>query len=90
MPLIKKSDNITAIFTRPMVPGSRAHQVAMYTVFESPLQMMCESPTIYKKEQETVNFITQIPTTWDETVVLKAKLSDFKILWEKSQGDMSN
>ena len=35
-----------------MVLGSRAHQVAMYTVFESPLQMMCDSPTIYKKEQE--------------------------------------
>ena len=77
---LKKSDNITAIFTRPMVPGSRAHQVAMYTVFESPLQMMCESPTIYKKEQETVDFITQIPTTWDETVVLKAKLSDYIVI----------
>ena len=77
---LKKSDNITAIFTRPMVPGSRAHQVAMYTVFESPLQMMCESPTIYKKEQETVDFITQIPTIWDETVVLKAKLSDYIVI----------
>ena len=52
----------------------------MYTVFESPLQMMCESPTIYKKEQETVDFITQIPTTWDETVVLKAKLSDYIVI----------
>ena len=77
---LKKSDNITAIFTRPMVPGTRAHQVAMYTVFESPLQMMCESPTIYKKEQETVDFITQIPTTWDETVVIKAKLSDYIVI----------
>ena len=63
-----------------MVPGSRAHQVAMYTVFESPLQMMCESPTIYKKEQETVDFITQIPTIWDETVVIKAKLSDYIVI----------
>ena len=77
---LKKSDNIAAIDTRPMVAGSRAHQVAMYTVFESPLQMMCESPTIYKKEQETVDFITQIPTTWDETVVLKAKLSDYIVI----------
>ena len=63
-----------------MVPGTRAHQVAMYTVFESPLQMMCESPTIYKKEQETVDFITQIPTTWDETVVLKARVSDYIVI----------
>ena len=77
---LKKSDNIAAIDTRPMVPGSRAHQVAMYTVFESPLQMMCESPTVYKKEQETVDFITQIPTIWDETVVIKAKLSDYIVI----------
>jgi alpha-glucosidase len=42
--------------------------------------MMCESPTIYKKEQETVDFITQIPTTWDETVVLKAKISDYIVI----------
>ena len=42
--------------------------------------MMCESPTIYKKEQETVDFITQIPTTWDETVVIKAKLSDYIVI----------
>ncbi len=42
--------------------------------------MMCESPTIYKKEQETVDFITQIPTTWDETVVLKAKVSDYIVI----------
>lgn len=72
--------NIASIFSRPMSLGSRAHQVAMYVVFESPIQMMCESPTIYYKEQETVDFITQIPTTWDETVVLEGAVSDYIVL----------
>jgi alpha-glucosidase len=67
-----------------MVTGTRAHQVAMYTVFESPLQMMCDSPTLYKKEQETVDFITQIPTVWDETVVLEAAVSDYIVLARRS------
>jgi alpha-glucosidase len=72
--------NISAVFSRPMALGSRAHQVAMFVVFESPLQMMCDSPTIYNKEQETLDFITQIPTTWDETVVLKGAVSDYIVL----------
>ena len=77
---LRTEDNMFAINTRPMALGTRAHQVAMYTVFESPIQMLCDSPTIYKREQETVDFITQIPTTWDETIVLEASVSDYIIL----------
>jgi len=77
---LSTEDNMHAFNTRPLVLGSRAHQVAMYTVFESPLQMMCDSPTIYKKEQETVDFITQIPTIWDETFVIEGAISDYIVL----------
>jgi alpha-glucosidase len=77
---LSTEDNMHAINTRPMVSGTRAHQVAMYTIFESPIQMLCDSPSIYKKEQETLNFITQIPTTWDETVVMEASVSDYIVL----------
>ncbi|WP_434037622.1 glycoside hydrolase family 97 protein [Formosa sp. 4Alg 33] len=62
---------------RPMSMGTRAHQVAMYVVYEAPLQMLCDSPSRYYKEQETVDFITQIPTTWDETVVLHGAIGDY-------------
>ena len=72
--------NYAVSFTRPMSMGTRAHQVAMYVVFEAPLQMLCESPTIYYKEQETVDYITQIPTTWDETMVLAAAVSDYIVV----------
>ena len=77
---LKTEDNMHSINTRPMVLGSRAHQVAMFTVFESPLQMMSDSPTIYKKEQETTDFISQIPTIWDETIVLEASITDYLII----------
>ena len=72
--------NFAAHFTRPMAYGTRAHQVAMYVVYEAPVQMLCESPSIYYEEQETVDFITQIPTIWDETVVLEGAVADYIIV----------
>ena len=48
-------------------------------VYEAPLQMMCESPTIYYQEQETVDFIMQIPTVWDETVVIAASVGEYVV-----------
>lgn len=71
---------------RPMSLGTRCQQVAMYVVYEAPLQMMCENPSIYKKEQETVDFITQIPTTWDETRVLEGAVADY-IIVARRKGD---
>ena len=64
-------------FKTPNSLGTRAHQVAMYVVYEAPLQMLCESPSLYMKEQESLDFIRQIPTTWDETKVLKAAVGDY-------------
>lgn len=72
--------NYAIRFTRPMGMGTRCHQLAMYVVYESPLQMMCESPTIYKQERESVDFITGIPTTWDETIVLEASVADYIVV----------
>ena len=61
----------------PMTQGTRSHQLAMYTVFEAPLQMLADNPTIYKREQESTDFIAAIPTTFDETVALDGKVSEF-------------
>lgn len=61
----------------PMSQGTRCHQLGMYTVYEAPLQMMADSPTAYMKEQESTNFISQIPTTFDETIALDGKLGEY-------------
>lgn len=71
---------------RPMSMGTRAHQVAMYVVYEAPLQMLCESPSRYYQEQETVDFIKQIPTVWDETIVLQGAIGDY-IAVARRKGD---
>ncbi|CAL2095577.1 glycoside hydrolase family 97 protein [Tenacibaculum sp. 190524A02b] len=75
--------NFKISWKRPMAKGTRAHQVAMYVVYESPLQMLCDSPSNYLKEDVTTKFIAQIPTIWDETKVLHAKLGEHIALARK-------
>ena len=65
------------VFDRPMSLGTRAHQMAMYVVFESPLQMLSDSPSNYLREEECLAFLTEVPTVWDETRVLAAQVSDW-------------
>ncbi len=85
--MINKVDtNFSISFVRPMSLGTRAHQVAMYVVYEAPLQMLCESPSRYYEEQETVDFIVRIPTVWDETRVLHGAVGDY-IAVARRKGD---
>ena len=71
-------------FSEPMSLGTRCRQLALYLVFDSPLTMMCDSPTNYEKEQETVDFITEVPTVWDETRVLDGKLGEYIVTSRRS------
>jgi alpha-glucosidase len=67
-------------FKRPMSLGTRCHQLAMYAVFESPLQMLADSPTNYLAEVETMEFLRGFPTTWDETQVLDGRIGDYIVV----------
>jgi len=65
--------------------GTRAHQLAMYIVFSSGLQMLADNPFNYLREPETTSFITSVPVTWDETRVLEAAVGDY-IVTAKRKG----
>lgn len=54
--------------------GTRSYQMALFVVFESGLQMLADNPTNYFHNRECTEFITSVPTTWDETVVLNAEI----------------
>jgi alpha-glucosidase len=73
-----------AVFDVPMSQGTRCHQLAMYVVYESPLQMLCDSPSAYLREPEMMEFLAGVPTVWDETVVLEAKIGDYVVVARKS------
>jgi alpha-glucosidase len=65
------------VYNNPMAAGTRAHQVATYIVFDNPLVMLCDNPTSYRKEQETTDFITGIPSVWDETRIIQGELGKY-------------
>ncbi len=67
----------------PMSQGTRAHQVAMYTIFDAPLQMMADSPTKYEREQPTTDFIRQIPTVFDEIKVIDGRIGEYIVLTKR-------
>lgn len=61
----------------PMSQGTRSHQLAMYVIYESPLQMVSDSPTKYDENMESFNFIRETPTVWDETVSLEGETGKY-------------
>ena len=77
-------DNFRPIMEHPMSMGTRCHQLAMYVVYESPLQMLSDSPSHYRKEQECMKFLSAVPTVWDDTVPLAAKVSDYVAVARRS------
>lgn len=70
----------------PMSQGTRAHQMALYMVFDSPLNMLCDSPSNYTDEQECTDFIASVPTVWDETRILDGRLGEY-IVTARRKGD---
>jgi alpha-glucosidase len=61
---------------KPMVMGTRAHQTALFVVYESPFMMVSDYPEAYAGQKELA-FISAVPTTWDETRVLNARVGDY-------------
>ncbi|MCF7740919.1 MAG: glycoside hydrolase family 97 protein [Candidatus Marinimicrobia bacterium] len=77
-------NNFHPFFSRPMSQGTRCQQLAMYVVYESPLQMLADSPSNYYKETECMDFLSRVPTTWDKTIVLDGKIGEYIIIARKS------
>ena len=75
------------IFGQPMALGTRCHQLAMYVVFESPLQMLSDSPSNYMREPEIMEFLAPVPTEWDETKVLDARIADYVVVARRNGRD---
>jgi alpha-glucosidase len=67
----------------PFVMGTRAQELAMLVVYESPLQVLCDSPYNYRG-QPGLEFYRTVPTSWDETKVLDGQVGEFIIVARKS------
>jgi alpha-glucosidase len=75
------------VFERPMSLGTRCHQLAMYVVYESPLQMLADSPSNYLREPRIMEFLGPVPSVWDETRVLDGQIAEHVVVARRSGRD---
>ncbi len=85
-------NNATKNGTRPVVglvtsPGTRCHQLSMFVVYDSPMQIFSGNPSEGWREPEYMEFLGNLPTTWDETVILDAKVGEYIISARKKGND---
>ena len=73
--------------SEPMSQGTRCHQLGMYVTYESPFNMLCDTPIHYEREKECTDFIASVPTVWDETLALDGKVGEYVIVARRS-GDV--
>ncbi|MFP4469109.1 MAG: glycoside hydrolase family 97 protein [Bacteroidales bacterium] len=76
-------EQFKSVWNRPMSMGTRCHQLAMYVVYESPLQMLADSPSNYDAEDVSMEFLSRVPVTWDETMVPEAAVGDYVVVVRK-------
>lgn len=79
--------NYYPCYSEPMSQGTRCRQLALYVILESPINMLCDAPSNYMREPESTDFIAAIPTVWDETKVLDAKMGEY-IITARRKGDV--
>jgi alpha-glucosidase len=60
--------------------------LALFVVFESGIQMLADNPTLYYRNPDCTEFITSVPTTWDETKALVAEAGQIAVV-AKRKGD---
>ena len=72
--------------TNPMGMGTRVHQMAMYSIFDAPYQMLADSPSKYMREQECTDFIAKVPTVFDRTVGVAGEVGEYLVVAREKDG----
>ncbi|HKY55611.1 MAG TPA: glycoside hydrolase family 97 protein [Anaerolineales bacterium] len=79
-------EEFKAQYSQPLMLGTRCHMLAMYVVLESYLGMVCDYPEAYEG-QPGFDFITKVPTVWDETRVIDARVGEFVVIARRKDKD---
>jgi alpha-glucosidase len=84
-------NNATFKGTRPVSgivtsPGTRCHQLSMFIIYDSPMQIFSGNPSEGMREPDFMEIIGHLPTTWDETIIPDAKVGKY-IVTVRQKGD---
>jgi alpha-glucosidase len=75
------------VFSPPNVQTTRAHGLGMFVVYESPFQMVADSPDIYESSPAGFDFIRAVPAAWDETRFVAGDIDDYVVVARRKGGD---
>ena len=70
-----------------MSQGTRCHQLAMFVVYDSPMQIFSGNPSQAWLEPKFTELLGNIPTTWDQTNILDGKVGEYIITARKKGGN---
>ncbi len=70
----------------PSSLGTRSHELAMFVVLASPFASLCDSPDEYRKYPDILNYLGVVPTSWDRTLPLAAKIGKYAVLAKQKEG----
>jgi alpha-glucosidase len=68
----------------PSTQGTRCHELAMYIVYDQPFAMLCDSPAEYRKYSDIMNYLSAVPTTFDETRILNAEVGKYVVIAKRN------
>jgi len=74
-------------FEKVIAQGTTMHQIAMFVVYESPLQLFAGNISDALREPELMELVGRIPTVWDETIILEAQLGKYIVEVRRSGKD---
>ncbi len=69
-----------------MSQGTRCHQLAMFVVYDNPMQIFSGNPSQGLLEPAFMELLGSIPSTWDETKIIDGKLGEY-IITARKKGD---
>lgn len=68
------------VYSNPFSLGTRGQQAAIYIAVDSPLTMLCDTPSRYEKEKDVTDFISTLPRTYEQTVCLDGKMGGYVVI----------
>lgn len=71
----------------PSTQGTRCHEMAMFVIFDQPFAMLCDAPAEYRKYPDMMKFLSAVPTSFDSTVIVDARLGEYAITAKKRGND---
>ena len=69
-----------------MSQGTRAHQIALYIVYDAPLVMLCDSPSAYLEDPVTTSYIASIPSVFNSTRILDGSIGESIVSLREKDG----